>query len=107
MSLSRRRVLKGAGGMMAAAVTPSSLAEAARQNAQVGGRPAEVGSAGDVTSRLARYMAEARDRQLPETVARDARHRILDTLGAIVSGAALSPGVFAARYVRAQGGTAE
>ena len=33
--------------------------------------------------------------------------RILDTLGAIVSGAKLKPGEMAIRYVRAQGGAAE
>jgi len=64
-------------------------------------------SAGDVTGRLARYMAEARERDLPPDVARDARHRILDTLAAMVSGAHLKPGEMAIRYARAQGGVAE
>lgn len=64
-------------------------------------------SAGDVTGRLARYMAEARERDLPPEVARDARHRILDTLAAMVSGAHLKPGEMAIRYARAQGGVAE
>jgi 2-methylcitrate dehydratase PrpD len=40
-------------------------------------------------------------------VARDARHRILDTLAAMVSGAHLKPGEMAIRYARAQGGVAE
>jgi 2-methylcitrate dehydratase PrpD len=60
-----------------------------------------------VTARLARYMVEARDRQLPPSVARAAGQRILDTIGAMISGAVLPPGVLAARYVRSQGGTAE
>lgn len=64
-------------------------------------------SAGDVTGRLARYMVEARERTLPPEVARDARHRILDTLAAMVSGAHLKPGEMAIRFARAQGGTAE
>jgi len=64
-------------------------------------------SAGDVTGRLARYMAEARERDLHPEVARDARHRILDTLAAMVSGAHLKPGEMAIRYARAQGGVAE
>ena len=42
----------------------------------------------DVTGRLARYMAQARERRLAPDVAREARHRILDTLAAMVSGAA-------------------
>jgi 2-methylcitrate dehydratase PrpD len=40
-------------------------------------------------------------------VAREAKHRILDTLAAMVSGSHLKPGEMAIRYVRAQGGVAE
>ena len=61
----------------------------------------------DVTGRLARYMVQARDRALPPDVARDARHRILDTLAAMVSGSHLKPGEMAIRFARAQGGVAE
>jgi len=64
-------------------------------------------SGSDVTGRLARYMVEARDRALPPDVARDARHRILDTLAAMVSGSHLKPGEMAIRYARAQGGVEE
>jgi 2-methylcitrate dehydratase PrpD len=64
-------------------------------------------SAADITGRLARYMAEARERSLAPQVAREARHRILDTLAAMVSGAHLKPGEMALRYARAQGGFAE
>jgi len=64
-------------------------------------------SPGDVTGRLARYMVEARERALPPEVARDARHRILDTLAAMVSGSHLKPGEMAIRYARAQGGVEE
>jgi 2-methylcitrate dehydratase PrpD len=64
-------------------------------------------SAADITGRLARYMAEARERSLAAQVAREARHRILDTLAAIVSGAHLKPGEMAIRYARVQGGIAE
>src|SRR3970040_494459 len=64
-------------------------------------------SAADITGRLARYMAETRERSLAPHVAREARHRILDTLAAMVSGAHLKPGEMAIRYARAQGGVAE
>ena len=64
-------------------------------------------SAADITGRLARYMAEARERSLAPHVVREARHRILDTLAAMVSGAHLKPGEMAIRYARAQGGVAE
>ncbi len=40
------------------------------------------------------------------TVAREAKHRILDTLAAMVSGARLKPGEMAIQYVRGQGGVA-
>ena len=64
-------------------------------------------SAADITGRLARYMVAARERSLPPDVAREARHRILDTLAAMVSGAHLKPGEMAIKYARAQGGVAE
>ena len=64
-------------------------------------------TATDITGRLARYMVEARERSLPPHVAREAKHRILDTLAAMVSGAHLKPGEMAIRYARAQGGIAE
>jgi 2-methylcitrate dehydratase PrpD len=64
-------------------------------------------SSRDVTARLAQYMVAVRDQPLPPAVAEAARHRILDTLGAIVSGARLEPGAMAIKYVRAQGGVAE
>ncbi len=61
----------------------------------------------DITGRLARYMVEARERRLAPEVAREARHRILDSLAAMVSGAHLKPGEMAIKYARAQGGVAE
>ena len=106
MTVSRRRVLKGAGGVVAAAFPAGAHARSASQTASRGGSR-ETQGPGDVTGRLARYMVEARDRPLPAPVVRDAKHRILDTIGAMVSGAVLKPGVLAIRYVRSQGGTAE
>jgi 2-methylcitrate dehydratase PrpD len=64
-------------------------------------------SAADITGQLARYMVEARERALAPEVARAARHRILDTLAAMVSGAHMKPGEMAIRYARAQGGNPE
>lgn len=64
-------------------------------------------SEADITGRLARYMAQARERSLAQHVLREARHRILDTLAAMVSGSPLKPGEMAIRYARAQGGVAE
>jgi 2-methylcitrate dehydratase PrpD len=52
-------------------------------------------------------MAAARDRALPADVVRETKHRILDTIAAMVSGARLTPGEAAIRFARAQGGVAE
>lgn len=52
-------------------------------------------------------MAEARQRTLAPDVAREAKHRILDTLAAMVSGAHLKPGEMAIKFARSQGGVAE
>ena len=96
----RRRILQGLSGLMAAAVLPP--AAAARALVQEGAAPAT-----GVTGKLARYMVAARDGELPPAVLQAVKHRILDTLAAIVSGARLKPGEMAIRYVRAQGGAAE
>ena len=64
-------------------------------------------SEADITGRLARYMTQARELRLPPHVSREARHRILDTLAAMVSGSQLKPGAMAIRYARAQGGIVE
>jgi 2-methylcitrate dehydratase PrpD len=61
----------------------------------------------DVTGRLARYMVAARDRALPPDALRETRHRVLDTIAAMVSGARLKPGEMAIKYVRTLGGTPE
>src|SRR5688572_2967103 len=97
----RRRLLWGLGGGVVAAAVPWTAGAAP----QVPGGPRAETSA--VTAALARYLAAARARPLPAAAQRDTLHRILDTLGAIVSGARLKPGEMAVRFVRQQGGTAE
>jgi 2-methylcitrate dehydratase PrpD len=52
-------------------------------------------------------MAAARQQGLPAEVVREAKHRILDTIAAMISGARLKPGEMAIRFARAQGGTPE
>ena len=61
----------------------------------------------DITGTLARYMVEARSRALPPHVAKEGKHRILDSLAAIVSGSHMKPGEMAIKFVRTQGGTEE
>jgi 2-methylcitrate dehydratase PrpD len=90
MSTSRRRFLQSAGaaaGVAAFGPVCMTLAES-----------------DGVTARLARYMAAARDRALPDSVAIACKHRIVDTFAAMVSGARMKPGLMAAKYVRSLGG---
>src|SRR3982750_4473491 len=95
--LSRRTWLSSSGSLGAALW----LAGAPNAAAGQGGTSGEAPS--DVTGALARYMVAARDRDLPAPVTLAAKHRLLDTLGAMVSGTRLKPGEMAIRYVRAQG----
>ncbi|RYC30184.1 MmgE/PrpD family protein [Lichenibacterium minor] len=90
----RRVILKGMGSVAAAAPFGCGIAL---------GAPAGA----DVTGRLARYMVSARDRALPPEVSAACKARILDTLGAMVSGSRLHPGLDAVRYIRGLGGTEE
>ena len=52
-------------------------------------------------------MVAARSTPLPDAVATACKHRILDTFGAMVSGARMPAGEMALRYVRELGGTPE
>src|SRR5262245_59699837 len=98
--MQRRQILQGITSMVAAsALRPVAAAPTAAQE--------KSAATTDVTARLARYMVAARDRPLPSEVVQAAKHRILDTLGAIVSGAQLKPGEMALRYVQTLGGSSE
>src|SRR5262245_26686665 len=56
---------------------------------------------------LSEYIAGALARPLPAAVVEKARHHILDTFAAMVSGTGLKPGRVAIDYVKAQGGPPE
>jgi 2-methylcitrate dehydratase PrpD len=93
-SLTRRSLLTIAGGTVAAvAVLPSRRASAA---------PAE--ETGRVIDRLSAYMADAGGRGLPPDALEKTKHHILDTLGAMISGAHLGPGKTAIAFARAGAG---
>src|SRR5262245_480926 len=97
--MQRRQILQGMASMVAAsALRPVAAATAVQEKSA---------APNDVTARLARYMVAARDRPLPSEVGQAAKHRILDTFGAIVSGAQLKPGEMAIRYVQTLGGSSE
>src|SRR5258708_25084842 len=57
-----------------------------------------------VMDKLSAYMAEARNRALPDDVVRETAHHILDTIAAMVSGSELPPGVMAIKFAQDYGG---
>ena len=66
--------------------------------AQGGSGPARVMNA------LSAYMGAAPTRALPEDVTEHAKHHLLDTIAAMISGSELPPGQAAQRYIREHAG---
>jgi 2-methylcitrate dehydratase PrpD len=91
-TLSRRSLLRGAGGLLAAAAVPSRKAAAA------------VDAAGPIIGTLSAYMAEAASRDLPTAVVEKTKHHVLDTFAAMISGSTLPPGRIAMQFARAYAG---
>jgi len=87
-SVTRRRVLQSGAAM---AALPGGLA--------AGGAPV-----GPVMAALSHYMGAARERALPDEVAEKAKHHVLDTFAAMISGAQLAPGRAAIQFARGYGG---
>jgi len=77
-------------------------AASSQANASLKGGPMD-----NIMSRLSQYIVEAGGKPLPGAVAEKAKHHILDTIAAMVSGSRLKPGKLAIKYVRTQGGTPE
>jgi 2-methylcitrate dehydratase PrpD len=98
--LTRRDLLQRAGWMTAGAAIPFRTAIATQD--------APSGTAGQsvspVMAKLSTYMSEARDRKLPDEVVEKAKHHIMDTVAAMISGSELPPGAAALRFARAYGG---
>jgi 2-methylcitrate dehydratase PrpD len=84
--LSRRGLLQRAGWTAAAAALPSGLFAAE--------------SVSPVMAKLSAYMSEAGGRTLPDEVVEKAKHHILDTFAAMISGSDLPPGRAAFRYAQ-------
>ena len=57
-----------------------------------------------VMEKLSAYMAEARNRALPDNVVQETKHHILDTVAAMVSGSELAPGRMAIEFAQDYGG---
>ncbi len=60
-----------------------------------------------IINRLRSYLVAARGQALPAQVSEKAKHHILDTLGAMVSGSRFKAGKLAIGFIQSQGGTAE
>lgn len=101
--VSRRNCLKGIAAAVGGTTWPWPRQAAASGLVQSATTPRHA----DVTGRLARYMVSARTATLPPDTVREAKHRILDTVAAMISGARLLPGEKAIAYARLIGGTPE
>ena len=90
-NLTRRGLLQRAGWAVAAAGL-SRVSVLAAENVS------------PIMARLSSYMSEARNRALPDEVTEKAKHHILDTFAAMVSGAELPPGRAAIQFARSYSG---
>jgi len=98
--LTRRNLLEFAGLALATVAIPPGgmIAEAADNQ---GGAAQGVSP---VMDKLSRYMSEAGARALPDEAVEKAKHHILDTMAAMISGSEIRPGRAAIEFVRAYGG---
>jgi 2-methylcitrate dehydratase PrpD len=87
MELDRRAILQ-----LAAAVFPVGYLKAGPQPPS------------PITTRLSAYMSDARGRVLPQDVVEKAKHHVIDTFAAMISGSQLPPGRAAIQFARAYGG---
>ncbi|HEX8168169.1 MAG TPA: MmgE/PrpD family protein [Beijerinckiaceae bacterium] len=65
---------------------------------------AEASGPGRIMEALSTYMGAAGSRALPDEAAEHAKHHLIDSLAAMISGSELPPGEAAQRYIRAHGG---
>ena len=64
-------------------------------------------SSTSVMEEVSSYISKSGEVELPEEVVEKAKHHILDTLAAIVTGSTLRPGRLARKYARSQAGVKE
>ena len=103
--VSRRTLLRVAGGAVAVAAVPARAQPASPKpaGAQLAGAAAAAG-AGGVIEKLSAYMAAAQARALPADALEKTKHHLLDTLAAMISGSDLPPGKTAIAFARASAG---
>jgi 2-methylcitrate dehydratase PrpD len=98
--LTRRSLFELAGLAIATAGLPGDLAMAM----QSASPDKAAQSVSPVMDKLSTYMSEASGRALPDEVVEKAKHHILDTFAAMISGSELPPGSAAIEFARAYGG---
>ncbi|MGU3388279.1 MmgE/PrpD family protein [Methylobacterium sp. D53M] len=94
MQASRRALLRGVGVAAILGTVPLRALAAA-------------GTISPVMAKLSAYMAEAGDRVLPDAVIEAAKHHILDTFAAMVSGSGLLPAKAAYSFAASYGGSGD
>lgn len=90
--LTRRDLLQCTAGFIAASAIPGVCAADSTD------------AISPVMTQLSTYMSDARNRALSEAVEEEAKHHILDTIAAMVSGSELPPGRAALRFASALSG---
>jgi 2-methylcitrate dehydratase PrpD len=103
-TITRRGLFGLAGLAIATAALPAKLHAAEGQEEESSGIGQAAQPVSQVMEKLSSYMSDARNRALPGEVVEKAKHHILDTLGAMVSGSELPPGRAALRFARNYGG---
>jgi 2-methylcitrate dehydratase PrpD len=99
--ITRRSLLEFAGLAVGAAAISSPPAFAL----ELAGQDKSAKSTVTVMNPLSAYMSEAANRPLPDEIIEKAKHHILDTLAAMISGSTLLPGKRALEFARAYGGS--
>jgi 2-methylcitrate dehydratase PrpD len=102
-TVSRRDLLSLAGLAVASTVIPGQALHRTAERAQQESAPASQGPS-PVMEQLSSYMAEAAERPLPDDVVEKAKHHIIDTFAAMVSGSSLAPGRAALQFAADYGG---
>ena len=92
--LTRRSLLRAAGGVVAATATATARPVSA----------AAASEASGVVDTLSAHMASAATRSLPADALEKTKHHLLDTLAAMISGSNLAPGRVGMAFARANAG---
>lgn len=101
-ALTRRGVFEFAGLAVLSTALPSCATLAQPRFEQ--DQPLASPTTGQVMEKLSSYMSQAGTRPLPEEVLEKAKHHVLDTFAAMLSGSELPPGRAALQFAQAYGG---